>query len=90
MLLTAKSFCDFVINAWSFPRKNVKDKISRRRMLRYHFKTKRKIFTAISFCFFEINDWSLPPKNFNFLTKKLKAVEVWKVAYTLRGLIVNI
>ena len=23
MLLTAKSFSDFVINAWSFPRKNV-------------------------------------------------------------------
>ena len=23
MLLTAKSSCDFVINAWSFPRKNV-------------------------------------------------------------------
>ena len=45
------------------------------------------VLSAKSSCFFQIDPCWLPPKNFNSLTEKLKPVEQWKVASTLRGLI---
>ena len=42
------------------------------------------LLTSKSFCSFEINTRSLPRENFNFLTRELKQVEQWNLAYVTR------